>query len=79
MEEVGHRRYSHHDGFELRHAPGRGPSVGHKSNKQKRKDDEPECHVRAGKPRTAKAFGLLVVLGFGVAAFTPAPYPRHRL
>ena len=26
-----------------------------------------------------KAFGLLVVLGFDVAVFTPAPYPRHRL
>ena len=31
-------------------------------------------------PRTRqKAFGLLVVLGFDVAVFTPAPYPRHRL
>ena len=26
-----------------------------------------------------ESFGLLVVLGFGVAAFTPAPYRRHRL
>ena len=28
---------------------------------------------------TAKAFGPLVVLGFDVAVFTPAPYQRHRL
>ena len=27
----------------------------------------------------AKAFGQLVVLGFDVAVFTPAPYQRHRL
>ena len=26
-----------------------------------------------------KSFGQLVVLGFGVAAFTPAPYQRHSL
>ena len=26
-----------------------------------------------------KAFGQLVALGFGVAAFTPAPYQRPRL
>ena len=26
-----------------------------------------------------KTFGQLVVLGFGVTAFTPAPYQRHRL
>ena len=26
-----------------------------------------------------KTFGQLVVLGFGVTAFTPAPYRRHRL
>ena len=26
-----------------------------------------------------KSFGLLVVLGFDVAVFTPAPYLRHRL
>ncbi len=35
---------------------------------------------RKKEPRTAaKAFGPLVVLGFDVAVFTPAPYPRHRL
>ena len=28
---------------------------------------------------TAKAFGQLVVLGFDVTVFTPAPYQRHRL
>ena len=28
---------------------------------------------------TAKAIGQLVVLGFDVAVFTPAPYQRHRL
>ena len=28
---------------------------------------------------TAEAFGLLVPLGFGVPAFTPAAYRRHRL
>ena len=27
----------------------------------------------------AKGFGQLVVLGFDVAVFTPAPYQRHRL
>ena len=27
----------------------------------------------------AKALGQLVVLGFDVAVFTPAPYQRHRL
>ena len=27
----------------------------------------------------AKVFGQLVVLGFDVAVFTPAPYQRHRL
>ena len=27
----------------------------------------------------SKSFRLLVVLGFDVAVFTPAPYPRHRL
>ena len=26
-----------------------------------------------------ESFGQLVALGFGVAAFTPAPYQRHRL
>ena len=26
-----------------------------------------------------EAFGQLVALGFDVAVFTPAPYPRHRL
>jgi len=26
-----------------------------------------------------KSFGQLVVLGFGVTAFTPAPYQRHSL
>ena len=36
--------------------------------------------MRKKVPRTkAKAFGLLVVLGFDVAVSTPAPYPRHRL
>ena len=30
-------------------------------------------------PRTAEALGQLVVLGFDVAVFTPAPYQRHRL
>ena len=33
----------------------------------------------AGKNRRAGSFGQLVALGFGVAAFTPAPYQRHRL
>ena len=28
---------------------------------------------------TAKVFGQLVVLGFDVTVFTPAPYQRHRL
>ena len=28
---------------------------------------------------SAKAFGQLVVLGFDIAVFTPAPYQRHRL
>ena len=27
----------------------------------------------------AKVFGQLVVLGFDVTVFTPAPYQRHRL
>ena len=58
---------------------GRGPSVGHKSNKQNERMTNRNAMCGQGKPRTAKAFGLLVVLGFGVAAFTPAPYPRHRL
>ena len=26
-----------------------------------------------------ESFGQLVVLGFDVAVFTPAPYQRHRL
>ena len=26
-----------------------------------------------------RTFGQLVVLGFDVTVFTPAPYPRHRL
>ena len=30
-------------------------------------------------PQGVRSLGQLVVLGFGVAAFTPAPYPRHRL
>ena len=29
--------------------------------------------------RTAEVFGQLVVLGFDVTVFTPAPYQRHRL
>ena len=33
----------------------------------------------ASKNRRAGSFGQLVALGFGVAAFTPAPYQRHRL
>ena len=39
----------------------------------------------AGVPRHGRmsggreAFGQLVALGFDVAVFTPAPYPRHRL
>ena len=28
---------------------------------------------------SAKEFGQLVVLGFDVTVFTPAPYQRHRL
>ena len=28
---------------------------------------------------SAKDFGQLVVLGFDIAVFTPAPYQRHRL
>ena len=30
-------------------------------------------------PHMAEVFGQLVVLGFDVAVFTPAPYQRHRL
>ena len=29
--------------------------------------------------RTLKSLGQLVVLGFDVTVFTPAPYQRHRL
>ena len=36
-------------------------------------------HAKKSTAYQAKAFGLLVVLGFDVAVFTPAPYPRHRL
>ena len=32
-----------------------------------------------GGGRPEESFGQLVVLGFGVAAFTPAPYQRHSL
>ena len=45
-----------------------------------------KTYTRGGKvlPETCRSydngsFGQLVVLGFGVAAFTPAPYQRHRL
>ena len=32
-----------------------------------------------GGGRPEESFGQLVALGFDVAVFTPAPYPRHRL
>ena len=35
-------------------------------------------HAAEGTAET-KAFGQLVALGFDVAVFTPAPYPRRRL
>ena len=53
------------------------------SNQQNIKN-KPECtwkntHAKKSTAYQTKAFGLLVVLGFDVAVFTPAPYPRHRL
>ena len=36
-----------------------------------------ELHLKVS--HEAKVFGQLVVLGFDVTVFTPAPYQRHRL
>ena len=37
------------------------------------------CQLSIVNSSEAKAIGQLVVLGFDVAVFTPAPYQRHRL
>ena len=46
-------------------------------------ETEPHERLQATYPHAkradGKADGLLVALGFGVAAFTPAPYQRHSL
>jgi hypothetical protein len=38
---------------------------------------EPVCKANRLPPR--EAFGLLVLLGFAIADFTPAAYQRHSL
>ena len=43
--------------------------------KEKQRDTEAYSYLNL----LDKSFGQLVVLGFGVAAFTPAPYQRHSL
>ena len=39
----------------------------------------PEMHYSRNYALHAKAFGQLVVLGFAIADFTPAPYQRRSL
>ena len=40
---------------------------------------QPKTYLQLKVPLKAKAIGQLVVLGFDVTVFTPAPYQRHRL
>ena len=42
-----------------------------------RASDNSHLHLKV--PPAAEVFGQLVVLGFDVTVFTPAPYQRHRL
>ena len=39
----------------------------------------PKLLITSDNMAQAKVFGQLVVLGFDVTVFTPAPYHRHRL
>ena len=45
------------------------------NKKEKQRDTEAYSYLNL----LDKSFGQLVVLGFGVTAFTPAPYQRHSL